>query len=664
MSRISILFIYLALFSLNALGQKIDLGKVTKSELLETRHKNDTSASAAFIFKKAKTEFTYKENEGFSSTTVFQVKLKIYKKEGLNWANFKIPYYIGYKKLDADFVDIVSGNTYNLENDKIVKSKVTNEGRFKEKVNENWGAKSVTFPNVKEGSIIELEYRLRTQDISTLPDFQFQYSIPVNYVEYKTEIPAFFIYSGIKRGYIDLDIKQEVTSASQSYQSEVGLANVSKSFSYNQVVATYKAANIPAVKEEEFVNNIGNYYGKIEQELQMIQYPNEEPKKITSTWEDVAKSIYKEEEFNKAITEFGYFTSDIKLLLNGVTTDDEKVKKVFSFVRNRMNWNEKYSYFPQNNMEKAYQDKVGNVAEINLMLVSMLKMAGIDANPVLLSTRENGVAPFPTRTLFNYVIAAAVVDGKTVLLDATNKFVDVNVLPIRDLNASGRLIKKDGTVTEIDLIPKLNSRETLNISAEINAKGEVSGKIRDYKFDYKALIFRENYNGLVKEANIERLEKRYQGLEIKDYEIDNNQNFNQPIIENYNFTTTNAVEIIGDKIYVSPLLFFATTENPFKQDTREYPIDFIFPNSEKLNVTLTLPEGYVVETLPESRELNLPNKLGGFKYLISEERNKVQLVYTREINQAVFDPGYYGAFKELYKELVNKQAERIVLKKK
>ena len=663
MSKLNVIFLFLVLFSFDAIGQKLNLGKVTKQELLEKQHKSDTSATAAFIFKRAKTKFTYTEKDGFTSATVFQVKLKIYKKEGLKWANFQIPYYIGYKNLDKDFVEIVSGYTYNLENDKIVKSKVTGEGRFKEKINENWEAKSVTFPNVQAGSIIELEYKLKTQDISTLPDFQYQYDIPVNYAEYISEIPAYYIYSGVRRGTVDLDIKQDVETESQTFEGKIGLASQTKSFSYNQVVATYKASDIPSLKEEDFINSINNYYGKIEQELQIIQYPEEKPKQITTTWEDVAKYIYKEEEFNTAVTKFDYFTSDVKSLINGLTSDDEKIKKIFTFLKNKMNWNGKYTYYPRTKMEQVYQDKVGNVAEINLMLVSMLKMAGIDANPVLVSTRENGVAPFPSRALFNYIIVAAVVDGKNILLDATNKNAAINILPIRDLNGSGRLIRKDGSVTEIDLIPKSNSRETVSISASIDTKGEVSGKIRDYYFDYNALVFREKYNGVSKESYVEKLESRHQGLEITEYEVENSLDISQPIIENYKFTAANCTEIIGDKIYVSPLLFFATTKNPFKQENREFPIDFIFPNQDKFNINLTIPDGYVIETLPQSRELNLPNNLGGFKYIISDDRNKIQVLYTREINKAVFKAGYYGSLKELYMNLVNKQTEKIVLKK-
>ncbi|MBY0264126.1 MAG: FAD-dependent oxidoreductase, partial [Holosporales bacterium] len=74
------------------------------------------------------------------------------------------------------------------------------------------------------------------------------------------------------------------------------------------------------------------------------------------------------------------------------------------------------------------------------------------------------------------------VDEKTILLDATSKYADLNILPVRDLNSSGRLIKKDGSSAEIDLMPKSNSKDVINIMATISAEGEVSGKIREQYF--------------------------------------------------------------------------------------------------------------------------------------------------------------------------------------
>lgn len=659
MVRFNFTLLLFVLFSVASFSQKLELDKVTKMELLEKRNQSDTTAPATFLFKKARTVFKYTK-EGFVSFTEFQIKLKIYKKEGLDWANFRMPYYIGYEKLNDESIKIKSAFTYNLENDKIVKDKVTNDAKFVDNVNEFWRVKSLTFPNVKAGSIIELKYELKTENLSTLPDFQFQYEIPVNNIEYVTEIPEIYIYKGIKKGYVNVEKEEKLQYVSQTYEDEI---HRSIELSFNNINSTYKAKNIPAIKEESYVNNIDNYRGKIVHELQTIRMPDKEPKQIAATWEDVAKSIYEDKEFNAATNQYDYFLVNLKSLLNGITSPEEKTKKIFDYVKNRMNWNGKFGYYPRNKMEQVYADKVGNIAEINLMLVSMLRISGLNANPILVSTRENGIASFPNRSLFNYVIASVTIDEKTILLDATSKYADLNVLPIRDLNWFGRLIRKDGTSTEINLMPTSNSIEVVNMMASINPQGEITGKIREQYFDYNAFEFREKYNGVAKESYVDKLEKTTTGLEVTDYNVQNSTDLLLPIIENYSFTSTNSVEIIGNKMYVSPFLFFATTENPFKQETRQYPIDFTYPNQLKYNISLTIPDGYIVETLPQPKAVVMPDSLGGFKYIISNNGNQIQLLYTRDINQAVIGPEYYEVLKNFFKEIVNKQTEKIVLKK-
>jgi hypothetical protein len=641
----------------------MDLGKVTKSELLETTHKLDTAAVAAFIFKKAQTTFIYTEKDGFTTKTRCKVKLKIYKKEGLHWGNFRIPYYVGYKTLEDESLTIESAFTYNLEDDKIVKSKVTGEGKFKELVNENWEVKSLTFPNLKAGSIIEFEYTLNSQNLSVLPDFQYQYDIPVDAAEYITEIPAFYLYKAMKRGYVEIDLKQKVQQTAQSFNSKVGLASVSKTIDYNQLVSNYKATNIPALKEENFVNNMNNYYGKLEQELQTIQYPEQTPKQIATTWEDVAKSIYEEKEFSEAIKTFDYFINDLKLLVGNIEDKEEKTKKIYNYVKSRMNWNGQYGYYPRRKLLLAYAEKTGNAAEINLMLVAMLKMGGLEANPVLISTRDNGKAFFPNRSVFNYVIASVTIGNQNIVLDATDKNAFFSILPVRDLNGSGRLIREDGSSAEINLMPEYNSEKSISLMATINEQGEISGKVRESHLKYNALIYKDKYLGLTNESQVERLEKRSPGLEIESFSVQDKEEITKPVIENYVFKSTNSVEEIGDKMFFSPMLFFTMITNPFKQEKREYPVDFIFPGQEKYNLNFTIPEGYTVESLPQSKALAMPDNLGNMKYNISTKDNQIQLFYTFDINKAVIEADYYEELKNFYKEIISKQTEKIVLKK-
>lgn len=284
-------------------SQISELGNVTKNELSEKQYAKDTSAVAAFIFKKAKTKFEYKEEKGFISYTEISIKLKIYKKEGLKWANFEIPYYIGYNRLDEDRIEVSKAFTYNLENDKVIKTKLESEGKYSRKVNKFWASKIVTFPNVKVGSIIEFKYVLKSENLSTLPEFQFQYEIPVALAEYQTTIPEFYIYKGIKNGFVEVQNKEVFEQASQSYTTSYGKLAI---LSYNQIKTDYLAVDIPKLIEEKFVNNIDNYYGKIEHELQIVRMPEQKPKHIATTWEDVAKSIYNEREFGNELQKKKY----------------------------------------------------------------------------------------------------------------------------------------------------------------------------------------------------------------------------------------------------------------------------------------------------------------------------------------------------------------------
>lgn len=245
-----LLLLLLPYFSTNY-GQKHDIGKVTKEELLEKSHQDDTSAVATFKFKKAKTTFSYSENNGFVSSTEFFIKIKIYKKEGTSWGNFDIPYYIGYENLNKEQIEILSAYTYNLENNQIVKEKVESQSKFKKVINEYWAKKTIAFPNVKEGSIIELRYKFKSENLSILPEFQFQYDIPVDYAEYQSIIPEFFIYKGIKSGYKDIELEQKIENGSQSFDNK---HNQRMSMSYKQINSLYKANGIKAIG---IIKNLG-----------------------------------------------------------------------------------------------------------------------------------------------------------------------------------------------------------------------------------------------------------------------------------------------------------------------------------------------------------------------------------------------------------------------
>jgi hypothetical protein len=631
--QLSVILFFAFLFS-NVNAQEFKLGKVSIAELQEKSHPKDSSAVAAILFKTGSVYF-----DDLTTITKVSTKIKIYKKEGYDWANEVILHYI-----DGENVSFYDAITYNLVDGKIEKTKLKSDGEFEQNINRYFSQKKITMPNVKVGCIIEFEYIIRSGNFGSLRDWYFQSSIPVNYSEYKVKLPKFLTFNKKSKGYLFPKLSSEPT--------------------YNQETSeVYKIENVPAMTKEAFVNNIDNYRASISHELAMVSIPGRYYKSFSTDWESVAKTIYEETYFGDELNKTGYFEDDIKNLIKDLKTREETIDAIFNFVKSRVKWNDYDGYSCNDGVKKAYKDKTGNVAEINLMLTAMLRYAGLNANPVLVSTRSNGIAMFPSHSAFNHVIAAIELDDSQILLDATEKYSLPNVLPSEDLNWFGRLIRKDGTSTSVNLMPKTLSRESTNMFIILKSEGSADGKIRRQLTDHEALEFRKENLVKSKDTYLEELENKNNNIEISDYVRENDLDLSKPIVESYSFKDTKDIEVINDKIYISPMLFLTAKENPFKQEVREYPIDFGYPTQNKCNINIEIPEGYVVESIPASINITTGDDIGTFKYMIVNTDNKIQVSIISTINTAIVASDFYPVLKGFYQQMIEKQNEKIVLKK-
>lgn len=659
--------IFLLLIVGSAKAQKFELGKVSVAELEEKEHPKDPSAVAAVLFEKGEVYFEYSENSGFDMFFKVDARIKIYKNDGYDWANKVIRYYaIGNGK---ETVSVDDAATFNLVAGKIEKTKLKGDGAFDNKINKYWSEKKLAFPNVKEGSVIEYSYTIKSPNFARMRQWQFQTSVPVNYSEFVTRVPEYFVFSQNQRGSIFPKTVVEKRQKSINFTSKErsgGLTtNTTYSFdkvTYEETKTTYTAEHLPAMKEEAYVNNINNYTASISHELSMTKFPNMPFKNFSTNWDAVVKEIYNYEDFGPELGKTGYFEEAITNLTKGLS-NDEMIPAIFGYVKSNIKWDGYYGYSCGDGVKAAYKNKTGNVAEVNLMLTAMLRYAGLNANPVLVSTRSNGIAYFPNRTAYNYVIAAVETPDGLVLLDATDNFALPNILPTRDLNWFGRLIRKDGTSMQVDLVPKRMSRKINYISAVILSDGSAEGKIRRQYTDYEALAYRAKAVGANMESFVESIENENNAIEISGYTRENDLDLSKPLMESFGFKDTNSSENINGKLYVSPLMFLTATENPFKQEKREYPIDYGYPTEVKYSISLELPKGYAVESLPKPINLVTGDDIGSFKYNISNVEDKIQLSVSAAINFAIVPAEYYEVLKDFYQKMIEKESEKIVLVK-
>ena len=650
-------------------AQNFELGKVSIAELQEKSHPKDSSAVAAVLFEKGKTSFEYTQSDGFSMVTEVKTRLKIYKKEGYDWANKSVRYYSGSGiKERIFFSDAV---TYNLVSGKIEKTKLKNDGEFDDVINKYYKEKKITMPNIKEGSIIEFSYIIRTTNLSNPRDWYFQRSIPVNYSEYQMSVPEYFTYNSNLKGFVSPKISVEkgtnslvlgsVDRARDGLRAKSDFSQNNLQFS--ETKTTYISENLSGLKEESFVNNMDNYIVSLGQELSMTKYPNETVKYYASDWNAVVKTIYDYDDFGPELNKTGYFEDDLKTVLNGLTSQEEKITAILKHVKATVKWNDYYGYSCNEGVKKAYKEKTGNIAEINLMLTAMLRYAGLNANPVLVSTRSNGISVFPNKTAFNYVIAAVENGSTYTLLDSSDMSSTPNVLPFRALNWFGRLIRKDGSSVEIDLMPTMVSNDAITMMYSLDENGAISGKLRRQRDNHNALLFRNSFKNIKEDSYIEKLENDNNKIEIQEYSRTNEKELNLPLIESVSFIGSNFSELIGGKIYIKPLLSFAASQNPFKQDSRDYPVDFGFPFMDKFIVNITIPEGFTVEHIPESTSLSIENGAANFRYSSSVSGNAVQIMVINQLNASIIPAGYYNMIKEYFQKITDKQNEKIVLRK-
>lgn len=663
-----ILMLFLLISTANA--QDFKFGKVSIEEVEEKAHPLEKDANAAVLYRYVNTYYDYNKSMGFGLTTDVHERIKIYNKDGFDWASKEISYY--RNGTDKESVIKLKANTYNIIGGKLVSEKLDKKSIFVEDRTKYEIITKFAMPAVTEGSVIEYSYSLKSPFVTTIDDMVLQYTIPINRIEASVKIPEFLAFTKHYNPRTPLIFKIDESRKSFSYTSSSieqgsfrnpGSTMQTSKVEYTQNIYSTNKDNIPSLKKEPHVDHLPNYAAFLKWELQYTKFPNSIINNLSQTWEAVTKSIYTDGGFDKELSSTKYFAKDLDELLEGINEPMAKAHKVFAFAKSKAKWNGYIGYMPESGGSKAYKTGEGNVGDLNLMLISMLKYAGLKANPVILSTKNNGVPLFPTRKGFNYVIAAVEMPGKVILLDATEENASFNELPSRARNWNGRIIRDKETSDWIDLMPREQSKKVATLNLEIGPEQILKGKSTSLLNGLYAKSYRDEYKSINQDMYIEILEKDKGNIQITDLDTEGHMEIGSEIKQTYNFELESGIENINGNLYLKPMLFNAENENPFKADTREYPIIFDFPSLDNRVVNVLVPQGFEVESLPESAIVQLNQGAGTFKFLTSQNGNYLRIESSLDIKNIAYSPTEYDALKKFYAQIVEKHSEAIVLKK-
>lgn len=643
-----IIMLLAALTHYSVNGQIYEFPAVTKEELSLKKYDLDSSANAFVLAEKGKTSINISDNDrGLRVFHHYKTKIKILTQEGYNHANIEIPLY----KIGSDFEDVtnIKASSYNLVNGKIEVVPIKSKDIFEEKLSEYAKKTKFTIPNIKVGSVIEIEYTIVSPDIFNFRTWHFQTDIPKVKSEYNVLIPAVFRFNVTLKGHLKLD-----DTKSKVYK-ECFLFNGNR---IDCSDITYTMSSIPSFKEEAYMLAPKNYISSVNFELEEMTTPNGTTKRFTKTWADVDKELLQDKDFGGQLKKEKLFQELFAGKINLTTDKYDNSKQIFKLIKESIKWNNFYGRYCQNGVEDALKKKTGNVADINIALIAALNAADIEAFPVLVSTRNNGIpnSLHPVISDFNYVIAAIKVNGDLILADASDPYVAYGELPLRTINDRGRIIYSKKSSDWIPLINLSSSSANYSFEGSLDLDGKLIGTLTSI---YLGLDAQDKRHEIVsfptEEEYAEKLDEKLTNIKIKNCTIKNLDDSNFPLIEVLDIEAKFSDPIEVSQFSLNPIFIERVNKNPFNLDDRTYPVDIGSKRDEFHTMKIKIPDNFQLTDAPKSINLALPENSARYIFKHEFKDNTLSVNQSLSLKKAIYSSDEYFGLKELFSRVIQQQ---------
>lgn len=595
-------------------------------ELLLTSCPIDSNANAMNIYNTEKIviekpQYSY----AFKIKTEKTVRVKIFNEKGYKYASIKIPYQNKQKITDIECY------IYNLDsNQKIVTRKITKKDIFKEKVSRNFKTVSFAFSGVQPGSVVEYRYLKIDKNAFQVDPFFLQDKIPTLYTSCRITHPALI---KLKERFVKIDsMKTDMDFESGYLQSQF-----SKGF-YME--------NVQAFSEEVFMSSVPDNLKRIEFALEPFFTIFDFSRGRNGDWGKFNYSLMSAPFWGGQLKKNIKGTDNIldsALLLKGKLA---RINYLTDAVKRHISWNHKQSFFP-GDLEEAWKTGSGNSADINLLLLNLLRKSEVKCYPLLISTRDNGIPDqkFVSLSQFNGVDVFIDDSAELYVLDGTLRHHSNTIVPINVFDRDAFVIDNEDYDWIHLYAEKPLFRSIYTFEGTINKNGIIKGNGERRFYDYAKYLqlldrkslkddddddddntrgFMNESIRLIKEDSLNRLNAEADSLpliEAFQYEL--------PLMQSGTFFSFNP--------FISPIF----SKQIFTAKTRNTDIDFWGNHFYDIILNLGLEKGLKVEEmLPDTSFISFDSTLR--LYRISRLRNDSLLVtYRVQIDRPYFTKEEY-----------------------
>ena len=657
--------VLILVFAMPAQSQKnkFKLEEVTAQDFLPKYYPIDSSAHAVVLANIGSSEYEVDQTGGFNIIFQKHSRIRLLSRNAFDEATITIPLYLS--GLYKDRILKVEAYTYSLQEDKLVKTKLEKSSIFEEKVNNNFMLAKFTMPNLTEGCIVDIKYSLSSPFERSLKDWYFQESIPVLYSEYTCSVPAIYDFVFLRQGFNQgKPVEKKTVAATFSLRNSTAAERAQYYNLKTEVHSTkWVLENIPKTTSESFSSSQKNRVDKVEFQLSSIQFPDQPVEPIMNSWAKASEQMLKREDFGLELTRnAGWVKDELEKIVGTKETSLEAAKKIYYFVRDNFTCKDHSALYTNNNLKKVYQAKAGNVAEINLLLVTMLRTQGFASSPVILSTRDNGKALeiYPVMDKFNYVICALKFDNNQILLDASYSKMGFGRLHKNAYNNFGRMIEDDPERVEM-MADSIMETQITAVRLHYNEKDQLEGELAVYSGNYGSYNIREQLSQKpiadYFKTTLENLPSEYHPTNAT---LDSLTKYEAPVKFHCNLKLDKVAE---DIIYFDPIFYNSVRENPFVAGVRKYPVELESAFKDVFSLIMEIPKGYRVDEMPKSERVSFNENEGMFEYLITNTGGFINIKCTLSLTKATFEPEDYQDLRDFFAHVVRKESEQIIFKK-
>ena len=648
-------------------GEAVKFGKITPADFQLTAEKFDSGANAVIIADIGTVKFEGNTSGYFNIIVTRFMRVRIMNKNGMDIGNREITlYHTGDGQVEK--IMSIKGSTYNLENGSIQETKLDEKSIFTQKYNNNNDIKKLSMPALREGSVFDLEYSVRSPFTYRMDPWSFQGNYPRLWSEFIVTIPSPLHYVVRIQGdaHFKIDTAKLIPENYSVRISNGTSADENYSINGNSTYRRWVKTNVPSLHEEPFTSTIDNFYSKISFQLDYIQWNKDTEKHYQkSTWNLLSKDLMSDEDFGASVnSDPGWLTDEVNKITAGLRSDSEKVVKLYTYVRDNFKSDDKQGLYKSGSLKDIYKKRSGRVADINLLLTAMILKANIKAQPMILSTRSNGLADpgYPLIAEYNYVICAAFPVGQFFTLDASQPYLKFGEIPLECYNGYGHIVDPLMPVPIFFTADSVVEASLTRVIIITDDKGKLSGSLINSPGRSETYDIRETTNG----SSLKAYEKKVKDLNgsdftLENFGIDSLSKYDFPITIHYDFDLKNSGS--PDIIYFDPMLSERNKTNPFKSAERLYPVEIPYCIESTYLLNMDIPTGYQVDEIPKSARVAYNENEGMFEYLIQHDAEKIQMRVRLSLKKAFFPTDEYGTLRDFFAAVVKKESEQIVFKK-